>query len=101
MGEPVLFRARIRNQGDGPATGFWVQLYLNPRTTPYVNSIASQLGTGLFWYVNGLAPGEEITLISSLARQLSRPFGKRYAQCLCIGRCVPHRRRDWARPGIG
>jgi len=65
MGEPVLFRARIRNQGDGPATGFWVQLYLNPRTTPYVNSIASQLGTGLFWYVDGLAPGEEITLISS------------------------------------
>jgi hypothetical protein len=40
-------------------------LYLNPRTTPYVNSVASQLGTGLFWYVGGLAPGEEITLISS------------------------------------
>jgi hypothetical protein len=64
-GEPVLFRAKVRNQGDGPASGFWVQLYLNPRTTPYVNSVASQLGTGLFWYVGGLAPGEEITLISS------------------------------------
>ena len=64
-GEPVLFRAKIRNQGDGSAEGFWVQLYLDPMETPYVNSIASQLGTGLLWYVEGLAQGGEITLIST------------------------------------
>lgn len=64
-GEPALFRTRIRNQGDGAAGGFWVQLYLDPKVTPYVNSIASQLGTGLLWYVDGMAPGEEITLSSS------------------------------------
>jgi hypothetical protein len=64
-GEPTLFRAKIRNQGDGAAGGFWVQLYLDPKVTPYVNSVASQLGVGLFWYVDGLTPGEEITLISS------------------------------------
>jgi len=64
-GEPALFRTRIRNQGDGAAGGFWVQLYLDPKETPYVNSIASQLGTGLLWYVDGMAPGEEITLSSS------------------------------------
>ncbi len=64
-GEPVLFRARVRNQGDGPAPGFWVQLYIDPKVTPYVNSIASSLGVGLLWYVPDLAPGEEVTLLSS------------------------------------
>lgn len=64
-GESVLFRVRVRNQGDGPAQGFWVQLYIDPKQQPYVNSIASVLGTGLLWYVPGLAPGEEVTLLSS------------------------------------
>ncbi len=64
-GEPVLFRVRVRNQGDGPAPGFWVQLYIDPKTVPYVNSIASLLGTGILWYVPDLAPGEEVTLLSS------------------------------------
>ncbi len=63
--EPVLFRVRVRNGGDGSADGFWVQLYLDPGSEPYVNSISTDLGTGIFWYVEGLAPGEEIVLSSS------------------------------------
>ncbi len=64
-GEPILFRVRVRNQGDGPAPGCWVQLYVDPKEQPYVNSIASMLGTGILWYVPDLAPGEEVTLLSS------------------------------------
>lgn len=64
-GEPTLFRVRVRNQGDGPAPGCWVQLYIDPSVKPYVNSVASTLGVGLLWYVPDLAPGEEITLLSS------------------------------------
>lgn len=64
-GEPILFRAIVRNQGDGPAPGFWVQLYIDPKVKPYVNSIASSLGVGILWYVPDLAPGEEVTLSSA------------------------------------
>jgi len=64
-GEPVLFRVKVRNQGTEAADGFWVQLYLDPSVEPYVNLIASQVGTGIFWYVETLAPGEEITLSSA------------------------------------
>jgi hypothetical protein len=42
-----------------------VQLYIDPSVKPYVNSVASTLGVGLLWYVPDLAPGEEITLLSS------------------------------------
>lgn len=65
QGEPVLFRVTVRNVGSAAADGFWMQLYLDPVAEPYVNSISSQLGTGVFWYVESLAPGAEIALSSS------------------------------------
>src|SRR5581483_5254083 len=70
-GEAVELQVTITNQGNAPAQGFWVDLYLNPSSPPTsANQIWSdrcglQPCYGIAWFVpNGLAPGQHITLSS-------------------------------------
>lgn len=69
-GEPVLLSVRVTNVGDGPATAFWVDLYLSPAAPPDAPSQRwdERCGIapcyGLAWLVDGLAPGQSVTLTS-------------------------------------
>jgi uncharacterized repeat protein (TIGR01451 family) len=76
-GEPVEVRVTVTNQGSAAAGSFWVDLYINPSSSP---TAADQLWNtrcgltpcfGMAWQVvGGLAPGQSITLSS-----LSLPAG--------------------------
>jgi hypothetical protein len=69
--EPVQISVVIKNQGNAPTTPFWVDLYLNPSSTPALNLIWNKLCSlqpcyGIAWQVTQpLAPGAEITLTST------------------------------------
>ncbi|PDW03176.1 SdrD B-like domain-containing protein [Candidatus Viridilinea mediisalina] len=74
-GEPQGYTAArvevtIRNDGDAPASGFWVDLYVNPSAAPNVNQRWNDLAVpehfyGIAWdVVTPLQPGEERVLVS-------------------------------------
>ncbi|NIN68182.1 MAG: hypothetical protein GTO63_26430 [Anaerolineae bacterium] len=44
------------------ATGFWVELFVDPPTVPTINSIAVADGVGAFWYVPSLGAQESLSL---------------------------------------
>jgi hypothetical protein len=74
-GEPVLVSVTVTNQGTAPATGFWVDLYINPATPPTApNTTWNTTCTlkpcfGIAWYVEEpLAPGASIVLSSANGR---------------------------------
>ncbi|MCU0492946.1 MAG: cadherin-like domain-containing protein, partial [Chloroflexaceae bacterium] len=66
----VLVSVTVTNNGTAPASGFWVDLYINPSRVPQVNEPWSDLCAverceGLAWFVPAtLAPGQSITLVS-------------------------------------
>jgi hypothetical protein len=71
-GEPVVVSVTVTNQGNAPATGFWVDLLINPSTVPNnANVVWNKNCTltpcyGIAWRVLGtLAPGASITLSSA------------------------------------
>jgi hypothetical protein len=71
-GAPVVVSVTVTNQGNAPATGFWVDLYINPSSPPgMANVVWNQTCTltpcyGIAWRVLGtLAPGASITLSST------------------------------------
>ena len=69
-GEAVLITAVVTNQGTAAADGFWVDFYINPSSTPGVNTRWSDVCSlspcyGLAWYVPGLGPGQSVTLTST------------------------------------
>ncbi len=70
--DPVLITVTITNNGDAPASNFWVDFYINPLVPP---TAANQpwdksCGTvrcrfGIAWYVTDtIAPGQSVTLYS-------------------------------------
>jgi uncharacterized repeat protein (TIGR01451 family) len=71
-GEAVEVIVTVTNQGDAPAQGFWVDLFINPSTAPNAaNVLWHQLCSlepcfGMAWEVTQtLAPGQTITLSSN------------------------------------
>jgi uncharacterized repeat protein (TIGR01451 family) len=71
-GEPVTITVTITNQGKGPASGFWVDLYINPSQPPdgpnhpWNESCGITPCYGMAWFVEqSLAPGEAIQLTST------------------------------------
>jgi hypothetical protein len=71
-GEPIQISVVIKNQGNAAATPFWVDLYLNPSSTPALNQLWNKLCGinpcyGIAWQINQpLAPGAELTLTSTI-----------------------------------
>jgi len=69
--EAVLINVVVTNQGDAPTGAFWVDLFINPKTPPTNANFMwhEQCGLtpcyGLAWRVNGLQPGESVTLTST------------------------------------
>ncbi len=71
-GAPAALAVTIRNNGNAPAGGFWVELYIDPARAPVVNETWTALCNppwpsaacyGGSWHVTQtLAPGESITL---------------------------------------
>jgi len=73
-GEPVQITAAITNKGMGAAGPFWVDFFINPKQPPTAANIiwSDVCGIepcfGIAWFVeHGLAPGESITLTSTVA----------------------------------
>ncbi len=70
-GQAVVINAVVTNQGNVPASAFWVDFYINPAATPSVNHPWNSLCGmtpcyGLAWYVSGgLGPGQSINLTST------------------------------------
>ena len=70
-GKPASISATVTNKGTGPASGFWVDLYINPSHAPLVNEPWNELCTlepcfGMAWFYEGtLQPGQSATLTSS------------------------------------
>jgi hypothetical protein len=60
---PVAITVTIGNHaGVEIATGFWVELFVDPPTVPTINSIAMVDGVGAFWYVPRLGAHELLSL---------------------------------------
>ncbi len=73
-GDPVVVSVTITNQGNAPATGFWVDLLINPSTVPNAANVVWNKNCtltpcyGIAWQVPAtLAPGASITLSSASA----------------------------------
>jgi len=61
-GGPITVTLKVVNQGRADSRGFWVELYGDPSEEPALNSVCTELGTGAFWYVEGLEAGQAIIL---------------------------------------
>jgi hypothetical protein len=60
---PVTLSVTIRNDGVADSSdGFWVELFVDPRTAPRINSVVGSVGQGVLWYVPSLASGESRTV---------------------------------------
>jgi uncharacterized repeat protein (TIGR01451 family) len=73
-GEPVTITVTITNQGSEPASGFWVDLYINPSQPPdgpnhpWDETCGFNPCYGMAWFVDqSLAPEEAIQLTSTPA----------------------------------
>lgn len=65
-GQPVQLQVTIQNVGNAPASGFWVDFYINPSQVPMVNKPWDELCTyGITWFVDSLGPGQSVTLNST------------------------------------
>jgi len=74
-GETVTITVTIANVGQAPTGGgFWTGLYIDPREPPFVNSVGTEPGGGLFWYTPGLEAGEAITLAAQEAEERYTDF---------------------------
>jgi hypothetical protein len=70
--DPVLIMVTITNNGDAPASNFWVDFYINPLVPPTTTNQPwdKSCGTvrcryGIAWYVaDTIAPGQSLTLYS-------------------------------------
>jgi hypothetical protein len=59
----VTVTVTIRNEGLSDAeSGFWVELFIDPETTPKLNSTIVGEAEGVLWYVPGLPSGDTTTL---------------------------------------
>jgi VCBS repeat-containing protein len=72
-GEPVTITATITNQGNAPASQFWVDFYINPTNPPTTTNQpwnkscgAQACPYGIAWYIaDVIAPGQSITITSA------------------------------------
>lgn len=78
--QPAEVRVTIRNAGTADITEpFWVDLYVDPSSTPQVNMLWSNLSTsGASWRVYGLRAGETRTLSTHSPNDPLEP-GKNYS----------------------
>jgi uncharacterized repeat protein (TIGR01451 family) len=85
-GVPVTITVTVINSGTAPATGFWVDLYINPSSTPTVNKRWNDLNPaeGIAWAVPALAPGKSVTLSSTCSDPATYPtppcYGSHYSR---------------------
>jgi hypothetical protein len=79
-GKDTAIAVTVTNRGTGPASGFWVDFYINPAHAPAVNERWDELCTlepcfGLAWFYEGtLQPGESVTL-NSRPQSAANPHG--------------------------
>lgn len=79
-GKDTSIAVTVTNRGTGPASGFWVDFYINPAHAPAVNERWDELCTlepcfGLAWFYEGtLQPGESVTL-NSRPQSAANPHG--------------------------
>jgi hypothetical protein len=79
-GKDTAIAVTVTNQGTGPASGFWVDFYINPSRAPRVNERWDELCSlepcfGLAWFYEGtLQPGESVTL-NSQPQSAANPTG--------------------------
>ncbi|NNJ10270.1 tandem-95 repeat protein, partial [Chloroflexales bacterium ZM16-3] len=79
-GKQVRIEVTVTNQGDAPASNFWVDFYINPSQVPEVNDPWNEVcGVnpcfGLAWYYTGtLAPGQSI-VFNSAPQSAGNPNG--------------------------
>lgn len=72
-GKATSVEVTVTNTGDGPASGFWVDFYINPTRAPLVNEPWKELCAlepcfGIAWFYEGtLQPGQSIILNSQPA----------------------------------
>lgn len=61
---PGALQVQIANQGSSLASGFWVDVFLNPNAPPTVNQTCIELGCvyQAVWYVDELPAGASLTL---------------------------------------
>ncbi len=71
-GQPATITLVVRNLGNAPASGFWVDFYINPITVPTSANLMWQEACnftcdGIAWVVEDtLQPGQSLTLTSAL-----------------------------------
>ncbi|NTV61943.1 MAG: tandem-95 repeat protein [Oscillochloris sp.] len=81
-GIPATINVTVTNQGNGSATNFWVDFYINPNQVPEVNVPWNEICGmnpcyGLAWYYTGvIQPGQSIVLNSS-PQSVDNPNGYR------------------------
>jgi VCBS repeat-containing protein len=81
-GQPTNITVTVTNIGDGPASNFWVDFYIDPTSVPQVNDRWNDLCRpegfpcyGLAWYyTDTLAPGQSVVLNSN-EQSTSNPNG--------------------------
>lgn len=64
-GQPVRLAVQVTNQGSAASPGFWVQVCADPPVVPRVNYVCSVGASGAYWFVEGLEPGQTVTLTES------------------------------------
>jgi hypothetical protein len=100
-GEPVQISVRVANIGSAPASGFWVDLYINPAAPPdAANQPWSEHCSlipcyGMAWYVAELEPGSSIVLNST---QLD-PAQSNWAGHFALGTTTIYAYADTRNPG--
>jgi len=80
-GDQVAIRVTVKNQGSAAtASGFWVDLYVQPSAAPAINTLWHQVCgitpcVGVAWPVRqALAPGQSIALTTAASYDPQRSF---------------------------
>jgi hypothetical protein len=84
-GQSTNIAVTVTNRGDGPASNFWIDFYVDPTAVPQVNDRWNDLCRpdgypcyGMAWYYAGtLAPGQSVVLNSS-EQSAGNPNGYRF-----------------------
>lgn len=78
---PLTVTVVIENDASvDTASGFWVQLFVDPPAVPGMNSISVQDGEGALWYIPGLGAQEVLSLALEEADSRYSNFGGRLSE---------------------
>jgi VCBS repeat-containing protein len=76
-GADAAITVTVTNQGDAPASNFWIDFYINPSREPGVNDPWNEVCSldpcfGIAWFYTGtIAPGESLNFVSRPFRPLT------------------------------